>query len=460
MVSTTVLPRSRSERITSQAARRAAGSKPVVGSSRKISSGSPTSASAKSSRRAWPPLSVRARRSAHSSRPGEREHLVDVARRRVQAGPVRDRLARRSGAGRCRSSGARCPTRARSSASASAGSCPSTRTSPRVARAVALEDLDRRRLAGAVGARAGRRPRRARTVKSMPRTASLRAVGLAQAGDLDRGDAARHRSHHGNIACERMLCGCIDIGTNTTRVLVAEARDGGLSEVLQRRAFTRLGRGLAPGGEIPARADRRDRRRRRRAARAGRAGWRATRSAPSPPRRSARAANRDEFCRRDARARRRRGLRARRRGGGAAGLPRRHADARAAARRAAWRSSTSAAARPRSPSARVAGGVEWSASFRVRLGLPRRRLPGRRTRRRAAELRRGARARRRRARRASTPRAGRRRGGGRRQRGLAAAARRRRARPREPAARAARALQRPGRGRRVRASTSTPSGCG
>jgi exopolyphosphatase/guanosine-5'-triphosphate,3'-diphosphate pyrophosphatase len=49
-----------------------------------------------------------------------------------------------------------------------------------------------------------------------------------------------------------MLCGCIDIGTNTTRVLVAEARDGGLHEVLQRRSFTRLGRGLAPGGLIPA----------------------------------------------------------------------------------------------------------------------------------------------------------------------------------------------------------------
>src|SRR3954452_24107714 len=48
-----------------------------------------------------------------------------------------------------------------------------------------------------------------------------------------------------------MLCGCIDIGTNTTRVLVAEARDGRLNEILQRRAFTRLGRGLAPGGRIP-----------------------------------------------------------------------------------------------------------------------------------------------------------------------------------------------------------------
>ena len=48
-----------------------------------------------------------------------------------------------------------------------------------------------------------------------------------------------------------MLCGCIDIGSNTTRVLVAEARDGRLLEVLQRRAFTRIGRGLEVGAEIP-----------------------------------------------------------------------------------------------------------------------------------------------------------------------------------------------------------------
>ena len=50
----------------------------------------------------------------------------------------------------------------------------------------------------------------------------------------------------------RMLCGCIDIGTNTTRVLVAEPHARGLREILQRRSFTRLGRGLAPGGTIPA----------------------------------------------------------------------------------------------------------------------------------------------------------------------------------------------------------------
>jgi exopolyphosphatase/guanosine-5'-triphosphate,3'-diphosphate pyrophosphatase len=48
-----------------------------------------------------------------------------------------------------------------------------------------------------------------------------------------------------------MLCACIDIGSNTTRVLVAEARGGRLTEVLQRRAFTRLGRGLKAGAAIP-----------------------------------------------------------------------------------------------------------------------------------------------------------------------------------------------------------------
>jgi exopolyphosphatase/guanosine-5'-triphosphate,3'-diphosphate pyrophosphatase len=45
-----------------------------------------------------------------------------------------------------------------------------------------------------------------------------------------------------------MLCACIDIGSNTTRVLVADVEDGRLREVLQRRAFTRIGKGLKGGG--------------------------------------------------------------------------------------------------------------------------------------------------------------------------------------------------------------------
>jgi len=47
-----------------------------------------------------------------------------------------------------------------------------------------------------------------------------------------------------------MLCACIDIGSNTTRVLVAEARAGRISEVLQRRAFTRIGKSLKADGAI------------------------------------------------------------------------------------------------------------------------------------------------------------------------------------------------------------------
>jgi len=48
-----------------------------------------------------------------------------------------------------------------------------------------------------------------------------------------------------------MVCACVDIGTNTTRVLVADAERGRLTELHQGRAFTRIGKGLAPGGAIP-----------------------------------------------------------------------------------------------------------------------------------------------------------------------------------------------------------------
>jgi exopolyphosphatase/guanosine-5'-triphosphate,3'-diphosphate pyrophosphatase len=45
---------------------------------------------------------------------------------------------------------------------------------------------------------------------------------------------------------------CIDIGSNTTRLLVADCTAGGLAEVHQERVFTRVGRGLEPGGAISA----------------------------------------------------------------------------------------------------------------------------------------------------------------------------------------------------------------
>ena len=49
-----------------------------------------------------------------------------------------------------------------------------------------------------------------------------------------------------------MICGCIDIGSNTTRLLVAEPADGRLRELLRQRAFTRIGKGLLPDDTIPA----------------------------------------------------------------------------------------------------------------------------------------------------------------------------------------------------------------
>jgi exopolyphosphatase/guanosine-5'-triphosphate,3'-diphosphate pyrophosphatase len=45
---------------------------------------------------------------------------------------------------------------------------------------------------------------------------------------------------------------CIDIGSNTTRMLVAEVRDVGLRELLQQRAFTRLGREIKRDSAISA----------------------------------------------------------------------------------------------------------------------------------------------------------------------------------------------------------------
>jgi exopolyphosphatase/guanosine-5'-triphosphate,3'-diphosphate pyrophosphatase len=54
-------------------------------------------------------------------------------------------------------------------------------------------------------------------------------------------------------------CACIDIGSNTTRLLVADVRRTGdagraLAPVVERRAFTQLGRACRPGGALPAAA--------------------------------------------------------------------------------------------------------------------------------------------------------------------------------------------------------------
>jgi exopolyphosphatase/guanosine-5'-triphosphate,3'-diphosphate pyrophosphatase len=49
-----------------------------------------------------------------------------------------------------------------------------------------------------------------------------------------------------------VACACIDIGSNTTRLLVADVVDGRLRELLTQRTFTRLDRGRGRDWRIPA----------------------------------------------------------------------------------------------------------------------------------------------------------------------------------------------------------------
>jgi len=49
-----------------------------------------------------------------------------------------------------------------------------------------------------------------------------------------------------------MLCAAIDIGSNTTRVLVAEPNNGQLRRVMDQRAYTRLGKAAGQDGAISA----------------------------------------------------------------------------------------------------------------------------------------------------------------------------------------------------------------
>ncbi|MGE5407704.1 MAG: hypothetical protein ACM3NV_03745 [Syntrophothermus sp.] len=49
-----------------------------------------------------------------------------------------------------------------------------------------------------------------------------------------------------------MLCAAIDIGSNTTRVLVAEPVEGQLKKVMEQRAYTRINKAVGPEGAIEA----------------------------------------------------------------------------------------------------------------------------------------------------------------------------------------------------------------
>lgn len=54
-------------------------------------------------------------------------------------------------------------------------------------------------------------------------------------------------------SCAPLAYACIDVGSNTTRLLVAELRDGRLRELAAQRAFTRLGKCVLEEGALSAR---------------------------------------------------------------------------------------------------------------------------------------------------------------------------------------------------------------
>ena len=236
-------------------------------------------------------------------------------------------------------------------------------------------------------ARAGRRPRRGRRrsrcrgpPRARRRTCAGRARRMARAARSRHHDDYRPGSPLRIVT--RMRCACIDIGSNTTRLLVAEpdARRPPARGRSPQRAFTRLGSRLGAGGAIPPAKVARGRRGRRR--RAGRR--RPRRGRRRDPRRGHRGASaaRREPRRADApRCAQRRASTVR--------------GARAARTRRGWRSSAPPARSRRLPDGRVGvvdvgggsteivggtrdGGVAWSALAAGRLGAAGRRPPARR----------------------------------------------------------------------------------
>src|SRR3712207_2317696 len=84
----------------------------------------------------------------------------------------------------------------------------------------------------------------------MPRTAAWEPYRLCRSS-TSMATAVVIAVHHGNLPRTSMRCACIDIGSNTTRLLVADTTGGRLVSLLQLRAFTRIGRRTSADGVIP-----------------------------------------------------------------------------------------------------------------------------------------------------------------------------------------------------------------
>ena len=232
------------------------------------------------------------------------------------------------------------------------------------ARAVALEDLDGRRLAGAVGAEQPEDLAAGDLEVDAAHRLEL-AVGLAQVADEDRGRVGSH----GVLSQRPCACACIDIGSNTTRLLVAEPDEAACARSPP-AAFTRAARlrrrdpGREGGGG--------GRRRRRQVA-----GWRGESGAERRSRVVATAAirgaaNREELCARRS-TRRAASTSACSRGRRRHGWLRRRDGTLRRARRGTVAVVDVGGGSTEIVCGTADGGVEWSASFRVGSGFARRR---------------------------------------------------------------------------------------
>ncbi len=72
------------------------------------------------------------------------------------------------------------------------------------------------------------------------------AITAAGVGDpaAERADATARRLREAGTVMTPVRRACIDIGSNTTRLLIAECADGGLQALHQQKAFTRIGAAL------------------------------------------------------------------------------------------------------------------------------------------------------------------------------------------------------------------------
>ena len=88
---------------------------------------------------------------------------------------------------------------------------------------------------GSTAPPAGSRSRARGSTCSSPRSARPRPSSGARSGSSRASDPRR---------LSQMRVAAVDLGTNSTRLLVADVDDGGVTEVVRRLAITRLGEGV------------------------------------------------------------------------------------------------------------------------------------------------------------------------------------------------------------------------